>query len=128
MPFKTVEEWAEWTKEDHIKRGYDLSNIKTSFLIELNESHIGEPCIYCGRKMNLDNPKLYKPTLDIVNPKLPVNEGNLQIICKQCNSLKKQMSHIQFKIFMQTGKYADESFTGKTPENIKGFSFKGRAY
>jgi hypothetical protein len=99
-----IGKWAFNTRLDHRKRGHRL-NIPRKFLFKLMKEANGTPCIYCNTVMSLNNPdEMARPSLDIINPLMPLIKDNVQICCRQCNSNKGSMSHEVFIAEMEASK------------------------
>ena len=116
--------WARstYSNHKHIKKIPFEKDVTISVLNKLMEDNLGKQCIYCGKTLDFENEEKHRPTLDIINPRKPVSLDNIQIICKQCNNLKKRMSHAKFVMFRQTPEYLRQvrCFSGKYPAKITG--------
>lgn len=126
MSRSRIYRWAENTFFDHKKRGFKFEEDVTILkLRELMRKNLGKQCIYCGKILSFDNEEKYRPTLDVINPKLPLTMDNFQIITKQCNTMKQQMNHRQFIMFRQTPEYLRQVKCpeGKLPNKISGRIF-----
>lgn len=120
MSRSRIYKWAENTYFDHKKRGLNFEeDVTIPKLRELMRDNLNKQCVYCSRILSFDNEDKYRPTLDVINPKHLLSMDNLQIIDKQCNTMKQRMNHSQFLRFRQTPKYLRQV---KCPEG----SFPGR--
>lgn len=118
--------WAERVRYNHEKRGYVFEDeVTIPALNQLMKQSLNTPCVYCGRNLDFENEEKYLPSLDIINPKLPVTLGNIQIICRNCNSLKGRMSHTKFLLYRKTPEYL---LKAKVPEGVIPNKISGRIY
>ena len=96
MDEKIVKKWIVNTKIGHKHRGYNV-NITSEYLYELAIKTTN--CPYCGIAFDWNSANrrnLAYPSLDNITNDVKLNDTNVEIICRRCNTIKGQRSKKEF--------------------------------
>lgn len=75
---------------------------KRTIVAAMLRDSIGKPCTYCGKILTVENSQIdHKDPLNGVRPgyvRRPLDQiGNLQLICRRCNSAKSNLTDGKFR-------------------------------
>lgn len=90
-------EWSRLTIKSHINNGY-IVNIDREFLINLIDNIEYCPIYGCKfiKKYRIGRDNMQSPSLDRINNERELNEDNVWIICRKCNSTKLDRTMKEF--------------------------------
>lgn len=90
--------FAATTLNDHKRNGYKMNMTKLELEILAQKTN---KCIYCDEILNYNRGDKHKsmsnsPSLDNINNIKILSINDVRIICHRCNTIKSNMSHIEF--------------------------------